>query len=326
MKTRKPIGARFHITRTVLSQFLPVLVILAVLTVVGCTQQDSDIPDSSDIQFYTYKIINIYPHDPTAFTQGLVFDNSFIYEGTGLRGQSSLRKVDLETGTIIQAYELPPQFFGEGITLYKNTIIQLTWQSHTGFVYDKDTFELLKEFTYPTEGWGITHDGKKLIMSDGTSTLHFLDFETFEEIGSLDVYDTNGPVTRLNELEYINGEIYANVWQTDYIVRIHPQTGQVTGWIDLEGLLSPEECNKRVDVLNGIAYDAKNCRLFVTGKWWPHLFEIELIPENPAIILPEIKALTPNAIIQLTIVRSYFCYTCNNPFRAKDIQLCEEIL
>ncbi|MBU7029747.1 MAG: glutaminyl-peptide cyclotransferase [Theionarchaea archaeon] len=291
MKIRKSIGVRFHITRTVLSQFLPVLVLLAVLTVVGCTYQDSD------IQFYTYKIINTYPHDPTAFTQGLVFDNSFIYEGTGLRGQSSLRKVDLETGTIIQAYELPPQFFGEGITIYENTIIQLTWQSHTGFVYDKETFELLKEFTYPTEGWGITHDGTKLIMSDGTSILHFLDPETFEKIGSINVYDTNGPVTRLNELEYINREIYANVWQTDYIVRIHSQTGQVTGRIDLEGLLTPEECNQRVDVLNGIAYDAENGRLFVTGKWWPYLFEIELIPENSAISLPEITILTLSAII-----------------------------
>lgn len=339
MKMRKSMKpARFNITRTVLDQFLLVLVILAVLTVVGCMYQDSDIPDSLDIpdssdvpgsshiQFYTYKIINIYPHDPTSFTQGLVFDDGFLYEGTGLRGHSSLRRVDLETGTAIQSYGLQPQFFGEGITIYGNTIIQLTWQSHTGFVYDKDTFELLKEFTYPTEGWGITHDGKKLIMSDGTSVLHFLDLETFEEIGSVNVYDTNGPVTRLNELEYINGEIYANVWQTDYIVRIHPQTGQVTGWIDLEGLLTPEECNQRADVLNGIAYDAENCRLFVTGKWWPYLFEIELIPENSATTLPEITILTLSAIIQLNVAECCSCYTCNNPFKAKNIQPFEEIL
>lgn len=265
-----------------------ILLTLCAVSISGCTYQshtdssvtpESDTPDSPELHFYTYKIINVYPHDPNAFTQGLVFDDGFLYEGTGLRGQSSLRKVDLETGNVLQIYELPHQFFGEGITIYENTIIQITWQSRTGFVYDKDTFELLREFTYPTEGWGITHDGAKLIMSDGTSMLHFLDPDTFEEIGSINVHDTDGPVTRLNELEYINGEIYANVWQTDYIVRIHPDTGYVTGWITLEGLLSLKDHTQKVDVLNGIAYDAEHDRLFVTGKWWPHLFEIEIVPE-----------------------------------------------
>jgi glutamine cyclotransferase len=226
---------------------------------------------------YTYKVVHTYPHDRNAFTQGLVFENSVLYEGTGLRGRSTLRRVELETGNILQMHELPAQFFGEGVTLYGNKIIQLTWQSNVGFVCDKDSFELLQEFHYPTEGWGITHDGKRFIMSDGTSILHFLDPETLEEISRVEVYDNHGPVTRLNELEYVQGEIYANIWQTDRIARIVPQTGQVIGWIDLKGLLSAEDRSEPVDVLNGIAYDAKNDRLFVTGKLWPKLFEIELV-------------------------------------------------
>jgi glutamine cyclotransferase len=185
--------------------------------------------------------------------------------------------VELETGDILQIRELSAEFFGEGITIYGNKIIQLTWQSNIGFVYDKNSFELLQEFNYSTEGWGITHDGTRLIMSDGTSTLHFLDPETFEEIGQLAVFDNNGPVTRLNELEYVQGEIYANVWQTDLVARIAPETGRVIGWIDLRGLLTAEDLSEAVDVLNGIAYDAEAARLFVTGKLWPKLFEIELI-------------------------------------------------
>ncbi len=226
---------------------------------------------------YTYRIVNIYPHDPNAFTQGLVFENGFLYEGTGLRGSSSIRKVELETGTVLQLYELPPQYFGEGITIFDGEIIQLTWQSQVGFVYDVDTFELVQEFTYPTEGWGITHDGTSLIMSDGTATLHYLDPETFAEIGRITVRDKGELVSNLNELEYVQGEIYANVWQTDWIARIAPDTGDINGWIYLEGLLPPESSH-RVDVLNGIAYDTQHDRLFVTGKLWPKLFEIELIP------------------------------------------------
>jgi glutamine cyclotransferase len=232
---------------------------------------------SDGIPVYTYNITNIYAHDRNAFTEGLVFENGVLYEGTGLNEQSTLRRVELETGDILQIYELPDQYFGEGITIYGNKIIQLTWQSHIGFVYDKNSFELLEEFNYSTEGWGITHDGERLIMSDGTSTLHFLDPETYEEIGQLAVFDNNGPVTRLNELEYVQGTIYANVWQTDRIAVIEPETGQVIAWIDLTGLLTTEDLSEPVDVLNGIAYDAATDRLFVTGKWWPKLFEIELI-------------------------------------------------
>lgn len=224
-----------------------------------------------------YRIVNTYPHDPRAFTQGLVFADGVLYEGTGLRGQSSLRKVDLKTGTILQVRQLPVRFFGEGITIYGNRVIQLTWRARVGFVYHKQTFQLLDTFNYSTEGWGITHDGRSLIISDGTSTLYLLDPQTFREVGRLEVHTRDGPVSRLNELEYVQGEIYANVWKTDRIARISPQTGEVVGWIDLEGLLRPEDRNRRIDVLNGIAYDVKNDRLFVTGKLWPKLFEIDLV-------------------------------------------------
>jgi glutamine cyclotransferase len=234
-------------------------------------------PTAEIVPVYSYTIVNAYPHDNNAFTQGLIFEDGILYEGTGLRGQSTLRKVALETGAILQLYALPAQYFGEGVTVYGDKIYQLTWQSNVGFVYDKHSFQLLQQFHYPTEGWGITHDGERLIMSDGTSTLHFLDPETLEEIGRTQVYDSDGPVVRLNELEYVQGEIYANVWQTDRIARIDPGTGQVIAWIELDGLLSPEDLSQPVGVLNGIAYDAQNERLFVTGKKWPKLFEIELI-------------------------------------------------
>jgi len=229
------------------------------------------------VPVYSYKIVNIYPHDRNAFTQGLVFENGFLYEGTGLRGRSSLRKVKLETAEVLQQRTLGYEFFGEGVTIYGNKIIQLTLRAKVGFVCDKDSFELLEQFNYPTEGWGITHDGKRLIMSDGTSTLYFLSPETFEEIGRIKVKDNNGPVTGLNELEYVQGQIYANIWKTDRIAQINPQSGKVTGWIELRGLLNPKDDGYLVDVLNGIAYDAMNDRLFVTGKLWPKLFEIKLV-------------------------------------------------
>jgi glutamine cyclotransferase len=227
---------------------------------------------------YGYRVVNTYPHDQRAWTQGLVYDDGALYEGTGLRGQSTLRRVELETGMVLQLLPLPETYFGEGIALFGDRIYQLTWHSNTGFIYDKESFDLLGMFFYPTEGWGLTHDGERLIMSDGTATVHFLDPETLEEIGQIEVYDSQGPVTRLNELEYVQGEIYAHVWLTDWIARIDPESGRVVGWIDLQGLLSPEDYDQPVDVLNGTAYDAKDDRLFVTGKWWPKLFEIELVP------------------------------------------------
>jgi glutamine cyclotransferase len=222
-----------------------------------------------------YTIVHTYPHDPDAFTQGLVYDNGYLYEGTGLDGRSSLRKVELSTGKVLQHIELPAGYFGEGIVLWKDKVIQLTWKSKIGFVYDRDTFRQLRTFTYSREGWGITHDGKRLIMSDGSSSLFFWDPETLKETGHLDVDDKGRPVSNLNELEYIRGEIYANIWQTDRIARISPTTGHVLGWIELPGLLTDRE-RSQSDVLNGIAYDAKSRRLFVTGKLWPKLFEIQV--------------------------------------------------
>jgi glutamine cyclotransferase len=244
------------------------IILIAALLLWGIHARAETVP------IYTYKVINAYPHDEEAFTQGLVFAGGHLYEGTGLYGSSTLRKVTLETGGVLQIHRLPRQFFGEGITIYGNRIIQLTWQSRLGFVYDKDSFRVLRKFRYSTEGWGITHDGKHLIMSDGTATLYFLDPETFKKIGQVKVRDAKGPVNGLNELEYVRGEIYANVWQKHCIARISPKTGTVIGWIDLGGLCTWN------GVLNGIAYDTEHDRLFVTGKLWPYIYEIKFIPKK----------------------------------------------
>jgi glutamine cyclotransferase len=229
---------------------------------------------------YTYRVVNIYPHDPTAFTQGLVYQEGIFYEGTGLYSQSTLRKVDPSTGQVLQGIGLPDQYFGEGIVILGERLYQLTWQENTGFIYDKESFELLDRWSYAGEGWGLTSDGQRLIMSDGSHELRFLDPGTLQELGRVAVVDAHGqPVARLNELEWVEGEVWANVWQTDLIARIDPASGRLLGWVDLSGLLSDEDrAAQRVDVLNGIAYDAQTGRLFVTGKWWPKLFEIELLP------------------------------------------------
>ncbi|HCO94207.1 MAG TPA: glutamine cyclotransferase [Phycisphaerales bacterium] len=227
---------------------------------------------------WTYKVVNMFPHDRKAFTQGLVFEDGFLYEGTGLNGRSDLRKVELETGRVLQSCKLPDEFFGEGITIFGDRIIQLTFQSRVGFVYDKETFELQREFNYPTEGWGLTNDERHLIMSDGTPMLYFLNPEKFAQDHKIMVLDQDSPVWGLNELEYIDGQIYANVWPTERIVRIDPGTGGVIGWIDAEGILAPEDHSDPVDVFNGIAYDPAGRRLFVTGKFYPKLYEIKLVP------------------------------------------------
>jgi glutaminyl-peptide cyclotransferase len=257
--------------------FLP-LWLLTALIASSCSSQSPSI--SQTVPVYTYKIVNSYAHDRNAFTEGLAFNNGFLYESTGQYGNSSLRKVDLVTGDVLQLNKLPAEYFGEGIAVYDDTIVQLTWQSHTGLVYNKDSFGLLRQFSYPTEGWGITYDGRRLIMSDGTSTLYFLDPKTFESIGSIEVRDGDRPVNMLNELEYVNGKVYANVWKKDRIAIIEQQDGHITGWIDLSGLLQTQSYGGYVDVLNGIAYDEQTDRLFVTGKLWPFLFEIKLVPEE----------------------------------------------
>ncbi|MBI4681722.1 MAG: glutaminyl-peptide cyclotransferase [Nitrospirae bacterium] len=227
---------------------------------------------------YSFKIIRVYPHDSQAFTQGLVFDEGVLYEGTGIRGKSELRRIKLDTGELLHGIKLQDRYFGEGTTVFGNKLIQLTWTSKTGFVYDKNNFGLIKTFHYTTEGWGLTHDGKRLIMSDGTAILYFLNPETYQMTGQIEVNDNNGPVTRLNELEYIRGEIYANIWQTDNIAIINPDTGRVTGWIDLESLTQLAGGDKATKTLNGIAYDKETDRLFVTGKLWPKIYEIKIIP------------------------------------------------
>jgi glutamine cyclotransferase len=257
--------------------------LLGIAFVASCSEAQTGSTNSKNSDtapIFTYTVVNTYPHDRRAYTQGFVFENGFLYEGTGIRGSSALRKVELKTGNILQIRKLPAQLFGEGLTIYENKIIQLTWKSNVGFVYDKESFELLREFNYPTEGWGITHDGRRLIMSDGTSTLYFLDPENFEETERIEICDNDRPVTGLNELEYVRGEIYANILGRDSIARIAPQTGRVIAWIELKGILGKDKQGKSVGALNGIAYDAKNDRLFVTGKRWPRIFEIELIPRD----------------------------------------------
>jgi len=232
---------------------------------------------------YTFRVVHAYAHDSAAFTQGLAYRDGFLYEGTGLKGASSLRKVRLETGEVVQRIDLAPELFGEGITFHKNEIIQLTWLSETGLVYDASNFRLLRRFRYRGEGWGLAADGRpnrdELFMSDGTAEIRILDGATLEEKRRFTVRDGGKPIERLNELEFVEGEIYANVWQTDRIARISPETGNVTGWIDLSGLLSPLYRRDSGAVLNGIAYDAARKRLFVTGKLWPKLFEIRLVPK-----------------------------------------------
>ena len=237
-------------------------------------------PVGSRAPVSTYSIKHVYPHDPRAFTQGIEYRDGFLYEGTGLNGESSLRKVELTTGKVLQKAAVSSQYFGEGITTWGDTIVQLTWQSQIGFVYDRSTFKQLWTFGYTGEGWGLTHNTSELIMSDGSASLRFIDPKTLMEKRRVLISDAGIIIRDLNELEWVNGEIYANVWQTNFIARISPSTGHVTGWIDLTGLLSPEEQRGGADVLNGIAYDAAGKRLFVTGKLWPKVFEIELVPKK----------------------------------------------
>ena len=229
---------------------------------------------------YAVQVVKSYPHDVGAFTQGLFLRDGFLYESTGLNGRSSVRKVRLETGEVLQKADLPADVFGEGITDWKDRIVGLTWQSQFGFVLDLKKFSVLGRFPYVGEGWGITRSDRELIMSDGSSALRFLDPETLRETRRLEVTAAGQPVARLNELEWVDGEIYANVWQTDRIARIDPTTGRVVAWIDLAGLLPERErIADYTDVLNGIAYDPKTKRLFVTGKLWPKVFEIRIEPK-----------------------------------------------
>jgi glutaminyl-peptide cyclotransferase len=232
----------------------------------------------------SYRIVHTYSHDPRAYTQGLIYIDGHLYESTGLEGRSSLRMDDLETGRALQSAAVPSQYFAEGLAASGSTLVQLTWQSHVAFVYDRFSFRLLRTFHYDCDGWGLTDDGKNLILSDGTAEIRFFDPATFREVRHIYVSDHGQPVDQLNELEYIHGQIYANVWHTDRIVRISPESGRVLGWINLAGLLAPGEVSDPEAVLNGIAYDAVHDRLFVTGKLWPKLFEIKVIPEKAKVV------------------------------------------
>jgi glutamine cyclotransferase len=229
---------------------------------------------------YGYRVVHAYPHDRNAFTEGLFYKDGFLYESTGLEGRSSIRKERLETGEVLQSRAIAPQYFGEGIVAWKDRLIELTWKSQVGFVYDLSTLAPLADFHYPGEGWALTRDEHRLIMSDGTPNLRFLDPDTLKEVGRVTVTADGRPVPDLNELEYVKGEVYANIWQTDRIARIDPATGKVVGWIDLTGLLPDADRTEPVDVLNGIAYDAARDRLFVTGKLWPKLYEIKLVAKG----------------------------------------------
>ena len=227
-----------------------------------------------------FRVVAEYPHDASAFTQGLVFTDGRLFEGTGKKGESSLRRVELKSGRIEQIVPLDSALFGEGITILDGKIYQLTWQNRLGLIYDQKTFDSLGTFRYTGEGWGLTHDGKRLILSDGTSTIRFLDTKTFEVVKRLKVRASNGPVDQLNELEFRKGEILANVWHTNRIARISPESGDVLGWIELTSLYPERQRQNREDVLNGIAYDEANDRLFVTGKNWPKIYEIEVVPQK----------------------------------------------
>jgi len=252
-------------------------VVAATLAAFACgpATQASGVPE------YGYQVVRAYPHDPLAFTQGLVYLDGVLYEGTGLNEQSSIRKVKLETGEVLQKRDLPFEYFGEGIVNWKDRLLEITWQNHTGFIYDLATFAPKGKFEYPGEGWGLTQDGKRIIMSDGSAEIRFWDPETLKETGRITVMHEGRKVVRLNELEWVKGEIYANVWETERIVRVDPKTGKVVGWIDLTGILQPRDHDPG-HVLNGIAYDAKGDRLFVTGKCWPKLFEIKLVKKTGA--------------------------------------------
>jgi glutaminyl-peptide cyclotransferase len=238
----------------------------------------------SSIRDESYRVVHSYPHDQHAFTQGFVYVDGHVYESTGIQGQSTLREEDLDTGRILRMQLVSDQYFAEGLTEWGNTLIQLTWQSHVALVYDRATFRLLRTFKYEGEGWGLTHDAKTLILSDGTARLRFFDPQTFKEIRRVTVKDHGKPVSQLNELEFIRGEIYANVWHTDRIARISPATGRVVGWIDLKGLIPRDQLSGDEAVLNGIAYDSQHDRLFVTGKLWPKVFEIAIVPAKAKLV------------------------------------------
>lgn len=263
------------------------LLLILPLLVTACEEQpavliEKPVVQQKGVPVYTYEIVNVFPHDPGAFTQGLQFNNGILLESTGQYGSSTLRKVELTSGKPFKRFDLPDQFFAEGLTILNDKIYQLTWQENTAFVYDMN-LSPIGRISYPGEGWGLTTDGQSLIMSDGTQVIRFVDPETFETKRTIVVRDDkNQPIRKLNELEWVKGEIWANIWHSDqigkpnHIARIDPNTGNVIGWIDLEGLSPQDVAKSPENTLNGIAYDEKTDRIFITGKQWEKLFEIRL--------------------------------------------------
>ncbi len=262
----------------------------ALLALVACGRHEEgnvgDVPAlpsgaaNGSVAYYSYEVVRSWPHDPTAFTQGLVCHEGDFLESTGLNGESTLRDVDRKTGRVLKKISVPARYFAEGLAVIGGKAYQLTWQNHTGFVYDVATFQQEGEFSYEGEGWGLTTDGHLLVLSDGTNQLRFIDPATFKVVRTIAVTAAGRPVNRLNELEWVEGEIFANVWQTDEVMRIDPATGLVRGIIDFSGLLSPLDRTPQTDVLNGIAYDPEHHQLFVTGKRWPMIFEVRLVPKT----------------------------------------------
>jgi glutamine cyclotransferase len=265
----------FSLPRSVSGRVSGFLILLLSLATLNCQTNPTAAPGEK-VPTYGYEIVQVYPHDRNAFTQGLVFHEGNFLESTGEVGRSSLRRVELDTGKVVQKVDVPPPYFAEGITLLKGKIYQLTWQQGIGFVYDALTFEKIGQFKYSGEGWGLANDGQSLILSDGTNKIRFLDPENFQITKTIAAVDGHTAINEINELEYVQGEIYANIWHADRIARIDPKTGTVVGWINLAGLLKPGEVQDEEAVLNGIAYDQAGGRLFVTGKLWPKIFEIRL--------------------------------------------------
>jgi glutamine cyclotransferase len=267
-----------NVRKGILSHLIVLFLLTACRPILAA--QTSHPVSASPPQEYTFVVVHVFPHDTAAFTQGLAYRGGYLYEGTGRNGQSSLRKVRLETGEVIQQVNLGSEFFGEGVTLVKDKVLQLTWQSGVGFVYDLNDFHLLQRFSYTGEGWGLATNGYEVFLSDGTPEIRVLDAETLHLKRRFKVHDGSTPVEQLNELEFVEGQLFANVWHSNRIARISPQTGDVVGWIDLTGLLNPVYRLDEEAVLNGIAYDPVRKRLFLTGKLWPSVFEIRLVP-NP---------------------------------------------
>jgi len=268
-----------------LSSAAALILALATGALAGCDDRSppgAAADPAAPVPTYTYEIVRVWPHDRAAFTEGLSWLQGGFLESTGMKTASNLRKIDLQTGQVRQQANLPPQYFGEGSVAIGDKIYQVTWQDHKGFVYDLATLEEEREFAYAGEGWGLTTDGQSIIMSNGSNVIQFLDPATFQVTRTISVFSNGQPLKNLNELEFVKGEIFANVWQTQFVVRINPATGRLLGLIDFSGLLTPEDYHGQPapDVLNGIAYDAADDRLFVTGKYWPKLFEVRLRPKK----------------------------------------------